>query len=134
MGAAPGSNKNAWKAPRVRPNWELFCGLWVFLSNLLAGKKIGIHALSTAKSMNYPVGALSLLDKRELRNRCKSDRQLLCVIGYTSRFVFLTWSFISMLETGQLSIGRLMTPLGPYLSSPGVALWIPEISSCRRMM
>ncbi|RLW08408.1 hypothetical protein DV515_00003319 [Chloebia gouldiae] len=47
-------------------------------------------------------------------------------------FVFLTWSFISMLETGQLSIGKLMIHLGLYLSSPGVALWIPEISSCRR--
>ncbi|KAF2973695.1 hypothetical protein EK904_004537, partial [Melospiza melodia maxima] len=37
-------------------------------------------------------------------------------------FVFLTWSFISMLETGQLSTGRLMIHLGLYLSSPGVAL------------
>lgn len=68
------------KLQGLRPICQLFCGLWVFLSYLLAGQKLGIHTLSTAKSMNYPVGALSLCDMRELWSRCKSDKQLLCVI------------------------------------------------------
>lgn len=80
MGAGPGSNENPWKAPRAKAQLGVFCGLWVFLPNLFAGQKLGIHALSRAKSMNYLVGALSLRDMRELRNRCKSDKQLLCVI------------------------------------------------------
>lgn len=48
------------KLQGLRPNWKLFRGLWVFLSNLLAGQKLGIYALSTVKSMNYPVGAPSV--------------------------------------------------------------------------
>lgn len=80
MGAGPGGNKNAWTAPRAKA--QLRAVLWPqgAPSYLFAGQKLGIHTLSTAKSVNSPVGALSLHDMGELRNVGKSDKQLLCVI------------------------------------------------------
>lgn len=56
--------------------------LCMFVSYLLVGQKLEIHTLSSAKSINYLVGLLILHDIRELRNICKSDKQLLSLCYY----------------------------------------------------